>query len=85
MRIELSPSRPENNRLQTYTAMLFRDSELIAEITEAPHDIARQWAEIMRDLHEGMPEIKRLGVCLYCGSTQRVGEFCGDCDRVFRS
>ncbi len=83
MRIELSPSMLESTKPQTYTAMFFVESELVAEITDAPHDIAKSWAEAMKELHNGVPEIKRIGVCRYCGSTKRVSQFCGDCDRVF--
>ncbi len=83
MRIELSPGELTNDLQQVFTARFIRESDLIAEIKNAPHDIVTRWAELMRELHDGLPEIKRVGFCAYCGSTNRRDQFCGDCDRVF--
>ncbi len=85
MKIELSPSTLVAGKAQGFTAQFTKASELIAEIKDAPHDIAVRWAEIMKELHDDLPEIKRIGICLYCGSINRKDKFCGDCKRVFRS
>lgn len=85
MRIELTPSEYIPGKEQFFTARFLKESELIAEIIDAPHEIALRWAEAMKAFHDGLPEIKRLGVCLYCGSTRRKDQFCGDCSRVVRA
>lgn len=78
MVIEITPT--ETSR---FTATFFHESIAIAEIKDAPHEIASQWAEAMRDLHGGHPEIRRTNMCQYCGSTEQRGLLCSDCDRVF--
>ena len=84
MIIEISPSEYSVNRSQVYTAKFIRETIVVAEIIDAPHEIVMQWAEVIRDLHDGLPEIKKLGICHYCGSTKRNNLFCGDCERVLR-
>ena len=84
MKIELSSGYIENAG-QVYSAQFYNGAKLVAEIKEAPHDIARAWAEAMKEIHDNIPEIKNVGVCMYCGSARRKGDFCVDCSRVFRS
>jgi hypothetical protein len=84
VKIEISSGYLENAG-QVYTAQFFNESGLVAEIREAPHDIARSWAEAMKAIHDDIPEIKSVGVCMYCGSHRQAGDFCGDCQRVFRA
>ena len=84
MVIEVSPSEIMNGMPQVYTAKFIRETIIVAEITDAPHEIVMRWAEVIRDLHDGEPEIVKLGICHYCGSTKRNDVFCGDCDRVLR-
>jgi hypothetical protein len=86
VKIELTPSKIKNTKQEVYSAKFVNESsELMAEIVDAPLDIATRWAEVMSELHEGIPEIKRVGVCFYCGSSNQAGDFCGDCQRVFRT
>ena len=80
MVIEILPSTVSNGH---YTATFMHQAEFVASINDAPHDVATEWAEIMKDLHGGQPEIKRLGICFYCSGTRHDGTFCLDCDRVF--
>lgn len=84
MKIELSPHPVAEGLKQTYSARFTKDRVLVAEITDAPHDIVTRWAQAMQDIHDGEPEIKRLGICYYCGSTKRNDPYCGDCARVLR-
>jgi hypothetical protein len=83
MIIEISPSQATDSELVLFTAVFTNNSVHVAAITDAPHDIATKWAETMKELHGGKPVIRRAGVCRYCGSTERRGDYCGNCDRVF--
>lgn len=85
MHIELSPSQntPDQHKVPLYSAKFVRDTQQIAEIIDAPHDIATRWAEAMNELHGNEMIIKRVGVCRYCGSTRRQDAHCLDCSRVF--
>jgi hypothetical protein len=85
MLIELAPIKVKHSKEALYTARFLKDAELMAEIEAAPLDIATAWAEVMRELHDNVPVIKRVGICFYCGSTEQIGAFCGSCQRVFRS
>jgi hypothetical protein len=84
MNIEIAPSKTTTKRRQTFSAKLMKDKHVMAEIVDAPFDIATRWADLMKQLHDDQPQIKRIGVCIYCGSDERVGQFCGGCARVFR-
>ncbi len=84
MRIELTPSGPGGSK-DGFTARFTRESEVVAEIIDAPADIAARWAEAMKAVHGNKPEIKRLGICFYCGSTELEGKYCGSCQRVVRA
>lgn len=80
MVIEILPSTISNGH---FTATFIRESNQVASINDVPHDVATQWAEIMKDLHGGQPEIKRLDICFYCSGSRLEGVYCLDCDRVF--
>lgn len=84
VRIEMTPGKIKGTRKPAYTATLKSDHGTMAEIKNAPLDIANRWADVMKELHDGEPEIKMVGVCIYCGSTERNGVYCGGCERVFR-
>ena len=84
MNIEIAPSLTTTKRRQTFSAKLLKDKQVMAEIADAPFDIATRWADLMKQLHDDLPQIKRIGVCVYCGSAEKVGQFCGGCQRVFR-
>ena len=85
MNIEVTPSKSTTKRRQIFSAKLFsHDKRVMAEIVDAPFDIATRWADLMKELHDDQPQIKRVGVCIYCGSSEKVGQFCGNCKRVFR-
>ena len=86
MKIEIAPSQRHSKRRNMFSAQLLdHQKQLLAEIVDAPFDIASRWADLMKQLHDELPEIKRIGVCMYCGSAEKVGQFCGSCQRVFRS
>lgn len=83
MRIELMPNEVVDGGQPVFTARLLAETNLVAEIKDAPREVALRWAEAMRELHGGELEIKRMGICFYCGSLKRNGQFCADCERVF--
>jgi hypothetical protein len=86
MKVEILPSasQSDNSEYKMFNARLVTETMVIAEISDAPHDIATKWAINMRDLHEEVTEIKYVGICMYCGSSERNGVYCLSCERVVR-
>lgn len=81
MKVEVLPSESE---FRAYSARLVSGTAVVAQIQDAPHEIATQWANNMKDLHDDVTEIKYIGICMYCGSADRNGVFCVGCQRVVR-